>query len=506
MSSLMRVKTWAPGSSMLMGEYAVTIPGFSALIAPLNVGVSLELVAHCAPLGPREEIERGEGRGGGEERGAPRSLWNPSSSPSLSIIEVVIEGPLGREEGQIKLAVDPNFRSEVYWQPRRGAKLEKSSAQARYRFGWALLQHWCALPQVAPLLLSERGPIQLVLRSTTEFSLHQGLGSSAAFVAALLKALRVLQKDWLKKQKGDLGGALGLEELQEPQLFALGRKAILQVQKRGSCADLAASLVGEPLLYRQAAIIDKEDPALKEVSFAHFLTSMQRGGANAERRKPLEATGDKSEDQAIFALLPKKRTRCYFSPLATVDGTASNTTASGEVSKEAKRGIKREAEREIRATLHWIYMGYKTSTEQMLSQLAITEREALASEANLHQLLEALFEEQESGREDLKQQKQQLREAMLAFSSAQQLLDRLGCLDGATAQLANCFSSYPWPSESQRALKISGSGHGDCLLIWGDDSINEQSVERFVAQTRERFPSDLGKIDYLSHLYIGGKR
>ncbi|HEY9016824.1 GHMP kinase [Thiomicrospira sp.] len=160
----------------------------------------------------------------------PKSAQNPVQYISSAPANVMLMGEHSVVYGQPALVASLAPRIQIEWSPRDDQQLEFISELAHFTTSLDQIEDHpklrfvlAALKAVAPKLAQG-----WTLRIHSEFPDDWGLGSSAAVLAASLVGLeRICQlelNDWAR--------------------FELGHRCILDVQGRGSGADLAASLTG----------------------------------------------------------------------------------------------------------------------------------------------------------------------------------------------------------------------------------------------------------------------
>lgn len=133
--------------------------------------------------------------------------------------------------GRPALACAMNAWLSIDWQVRSDQRLHIHSQLGEHQTDWHQLSDHPSLRFVLASLkqLRDASPQPLPglsLTITSQINSTQGLGSSSASVAAVLRGLQ----PWL--------------DINDQQIFALGLAAIQQVQGRGSGTDLAAALTG----------------------------------------------------------------------------------------------------------------------------------------------------------------------------------------------------------------------------------------------------------------------
>lgn len=160
----------------------------------------------------------------------PKSAQNPIQYISSAPANVMLMGEHSVVYGQPALVASLAPRIQIEWSPRDDQQLEIISELAHFTTSLDQIEDHpklrfvlAALKAVAPKL--SQG---WTLRIHSEFPDDWGLGSSAAVLAACLVGLETICQlklsDWAR--------------------FELGHRCILDVQGRGSGADLAASLTG----------------------------------------------------------------------------------------------------------------------------------------------------------------------------------------------------------------------------------------------------------------------
>lgn len=375
---ILAASSWAPGSSFLFGEYAVTKGGI-ALVIPLNHGVQVQ----CRLLGHSQS-----------------DLSTILQEFISGSVDVQIRGPLGMDRWQESF--QESFQSG------------REKIQGKYEYCKSALTQWCQYFRLKQKPKPNNRVFSLEIESSTEFDLQWGLGSSAAFLVAFLSALNLLFKAQLSKQ----------------QLFLLARSACHCVQGGGSCGDIAASLIQKPILFGQAlsqsSCLEKHDHEL--------------GAFFKQVETPL----------------------CDFS-----QALYSYNLSEPRSFKGAYYYALEEAALQFLSSLEltWIYMGYKTTTAQMLGKIEITHEEILLS----NKIVSKAFSAASSC---------DLNKWLEAFTEAQQLLERLGCCDATMARYVEALFDE---DQGFAPIKISGSGHGDCLIAIG---IEEKAIR--VARTQNQ--------------------
>lgn len=142
------------------------------------------------------------------------------------------------------LAVDKRIRVRLSPQSMRRVRID--SALGSYESSLDLLRVDPRFRFVlaAVSLFKERVPSGFSLTIDSDFSHQVGLGSSAAVTVAVLAVLNY----WLEQQ------------CDAQQLFAQSRQTLLEVQGRGSGADLAAAIEGGLVGYRQSGERQRFEP------------------------------------------------------------------------------------------------------------------------------------------------------------------------------------------------------------------------------------------------------
>lgn len=164
-------------------------------------------------------------------------MRRPSTFKISAPGSLMLSGEHAVLQGELALVAAVDARIHLHWAARGDRQIHIQSALAEYQGSLDALPPEPALSFVLAALtarLSEL-PCGLDLQIASEFSHEQGLGSSAAVVAAMQLGLQVF---------------LG-EEIALDRAFEQGLKTIHQVQAgRGSGSDLAASLYGGLVAYR----------------------------------------------------------------------------------------------------------------------------------------------------------------------------------------------------------------------------------------------------------------
>jgi mevalonate kinase len=161
-------------------------------------------------------------------------------------------------------ALSPRLR--IHWQTLAQKDVVIESELGNLTTNWAELNpaQCPALKWVITALMSQRQALEntgLHLHIDSEIDPTQGLGSSAALVAALVGGLAVLTRQPLETQS----------------LFAEGLNLIHRVQGRGSGADLAASLTGGLVRFVPSQSPQRNTPQIQTLQAPLALTLVYSG-------------------------------------------------------------------------------------------------------------------------------------------------------------------------------------------------------------------------------------
>lgn len=164
------------------------------------------------------------------------SLWQ-SSAPA----NIMLMGEHSVVYGQPALACSLQSRITINWQARHDTQIRVESGLGHHQTDLANLTPHPNLKWVMAAIGHFKVHLKhgLTLTIESDFSATQGLGSSAAVLAALLGGLNAICQTHYDLE----------------QLFNIGHKIILALQKRGSGTDLAASLQGGMILFQPQASI-----------------------------------------------------------------------------------------------------------------------------------------------------------------------------------------------------------------------------------------------------------
>lgn len=321
---------WAPGSSMLFGEYAVT-QGARALVVPLNKGVTAEVKLYS-------------------DHRVHKSLKMQQVTKELiealfcgqTSLEIQLNGPLGRRQWSIThTALQREHRGHAATWEYGYAKCAlihflhhlKTKVDAKLSTQDSGQDESTTHSQVAGDGLSTL--YRLEIDSVTEFDLQWGLGSSSAFLVAFLRSLNVLF----------------YANLLEEEIFNIAKSSCHQVQGGGSCCDIATSLIGDVIVYQQA-FVSQQDVKDRKNSVPSFFQQI-------------------SYEEMCFRT-QKSKNQCVFngSYYALLNSQHSNPLKALQFT--------------------WLYMGYKTTTAKMLQRIVIDSEDCLLSDRIVLDALEAL--------------------------------------------------------------------------------------------------------------------
>lgn len=371
---------WAPGSSILFGEYAVTCGG-RALITTLNKGVRVK--THLFT-----EAQCSEG---------PIELFLTRR------LEVQISGPLG--DHRWSMGSTDEGESKLLQLQQSGTLKETVTSPYEYcKSALITLSTQLQSLQSSSLPKSDQ-KLYLQIESETEFDLQWGLGSSAAFLVAFTASMNQL-----------LGAKLSTQ-----MLFQVAKNACKKVQGAGSCCDIAASLIGEPLVFFQVGSKSKSllecgssDPVFFQIKKDKSLSIEEQSDLlTKESIKELTLEGG---SKGAFS--------CYY-PLS-------------QSSQQFLNSFK----------WSWIYMGYKTTTKEMLTKITIDSEQVYRSEEIIKKAINAM-------------KNRDVSKFYNAFIAGNDLLNELGCLD---LKMLSYLKALEGEERNSLPIKVSGSGHGDCFI------------------------------------------